>query len=150
MSGVATDLLQTFSPRLAHNFQPLVSLYLEPLVKLLGRPNKVFLKRAEKCLSTIITHCQLVSVMTEVRKGLHDEAATCRRGCANAYERAINEWERVLWGGKVVVLEEAIRKMATDKDPEVRQIGKRVWGKFGEVWPERVEGYVGGGYEMYV
>jgi len=38
-----------------------------------------------------------------------------------------------------VVLEEALRKMATDKDPEVRQISKRVWARFSEGWPERVD-----------
>jgi hypothetical protein len=29
--------------------------------------------------------------------------------------------------------------MATDKDAEVRQTGKRVWAMFTEYWPERVD-----------
>lgn len=50
------------------------------------------------------------------------------------------EWSREVIGEKgVLVLEAALKKMATDKDPEVRQISKRVWARFNEVWPERVD-----------
>jgi hypothetical protein len=140
LSGVATELLQTLAPRLSAQFAPLVHLYLEPLIKLLGRPNKVFLKRAEKCLSTIISHCHLAAIITELRRGLNDDAATCRRGCAAGIERAMREWEKEVFGEKgAVMLEESLRRMATDKDPEVRGTGKRVWAKFTEVWPERVD-----------
>ncbi len=140
LSGVATELLQTLAPRLASSFLPLATLYLEPLVKLFGRPNKVFLKRAEKCLTTIISHCQVSAIVPELKKGLSDESATCRRGCAGGLERVVMEWSREVIGEKgVLVLEEALKKMATDKDPEVRQISKRVWARFNEVWPERVD-----------
>ncbi len=140
LSGVAIELLQTLAPRLAGSFQTLVSLYLEPLIKLLGRPNKVFLKRAEKCLITVISHCQLPSILPELKRGLYDDAATCRRGCASGLERVSREWSKELIGERgAVVLEEALRKMATDKDPEVRQISKRVWARFSEGWPERVD-----------
>jgi hypothetical protein len=140
LSGVAIELLQTLAPRLAISFAPLVTLYLEPLVKLLGRPNKVFLKRAEKCLLTIIAHCHLPSILPELRRGLSDEAATCRRGCAIGVERALREWSKAVIGEKgVVVIEEAVKKMATDKDPEVRATGKRVWARFRDIWQERIE-----------
>lgn len=140
LSGVATELLQTLAPRLGQAFQPLVPVFLDPLVKLLARPNKVFLKRADKCLSTIISHCQLVSIVVELRKGLSDDSATCRRGSATGIERAMLEWPFEILGEKgVEKLEDALRKMATDKDAEVRQTSKRIWGKYNELWPERVE-----------
>ncbi|OCF30647.1 hypothetical protein I316_07695 [Kwoniella heveanensis BCC8398] len=142
LSGVSTDFLQTMAPRLSLNFKPLVHLYLEPLVQLLGRPNKVFLKRAEKCLLTIITHCQIPTILLELRRGLDDNAATCRKGCSIGLERTIIEWPKEIWSEKgLTVLEESVRKMATDKDPEVRQTGKRVWALFMDIWPERVEGF---------
>lgn len=140
LSGVATELLQTLAPRLSSQFQPLVPIYLPPLVQLLGRPNKVFLKRAEKCLWTIITHCHLSSILFELRKGLSDEAATCRRGCASGVERALLEWDRGTFGEKGAgAVEEGLRRVGTDKDPEVRATGKRIWMKFSEIWPERVD-----------
>jgi len=113
---------------------------MEPMLKLLARPNKVFLKRAEKCLATIISHCQLPSLITELRKGLNDEAATCRRGCATGFSKMTIEWDRDVIGEKgVVVLEDSLRKMATDKDSEVRKLGKTVWARYCDVWPERVD-----------
>ncbi|WRT68225.1 uncharacterized protein IL334_005201 [Kwoniella shivajii] len=142
LSGVSTDLLQTFAPRLSTNFKPLVNLYLEPLIDLLGRPNKVFLKRAEKCLLTIITHCQINTILPELRRGLNDNAATCRRGSGIAVERTVKEWPGELWTERyLAILEESVKKMAIDKDPEVRQTGKRVWALFNDMWPERVDNF---------
>ncbi|OCF57433.1 hypothetical protein L486_04891 [Kwoniella mangroviensis CBS 10435] len=142
LSGVSTDLLQTFAPRLSSNFKPLVNLYVEPVIELLGRPNKVFLKRAEKCLLTIITHCQIITILPELRKGLNDNAATCRRGSAIGVEKAVKEWPVEIWTERYLgLLEESVKKMATDKDPEVRQTGRRVWAIFMEFWPERIEDF---------
>ena len=71
---------------------------------------------------------------------MSDEAATCRRGCAAGFERALVEWQRGVFGEKGVgIVEEALRKVGTDKDPEVRATGKRIWTRFSEVWPERVD-----------
>ncbi|KAK8854943.1 hypothetical protein IAR55_003682 [Kwoniella newhampshirensis] len=142
LSGVSTDLLQTFAPRLSSNFKPLVNLFLEPLIDLLGRPNKVFLKRAEKCFITIITHCHLFGILPEMKRGLSDNAASCRRGCAIGIERAMKEWGKEIFGKKgAKMLEDCVKKMATDKDPEVRQTGRRVWAKFQEIWAERIDDF---------
>lgn len=128
------------APRLGAGFAPLVQLYMEPILKLLGRPNKVVLKRTEKCLDLMISHCHLPSLVTELKKGLSDDAATCRRGCAIGIEKAMSTWDKSVWTAKnVVMLEEGVRKMAVDKDPAVRQTGKKVWGVFQDLWPERVE-----------
>jgi hypothetical protein len=143
LSGVATDLVQTLAPRLGHSFVPLVSVYMPVLVTLLGRPNKVFLKRAEKCVSTIITHCQLPNILMELRRGLTDDAATCRRGCSAGLLRALDEWPAEVFGPRgVQVIEEALRKVGTDKDPEVRATGKKIYVRYCAIWPERIDEYV--------
>ncbi|ODO06520.1 hypothetical protein I350_03874 [Cryptococcus amylolentus CBS 6273] len=139
LSGVATDLLQTFAPRLSTHFKPLTHLYLEPIMTLLGRPNKVYLRRTEKCLATIISNCHLPVIVQELRKGLDDNAAACRKGCAVAINRALQEWPYELWNDKwLKVLEGCIKKMGADKDPQVRETGREVLGLFAEAWPERV------------
>ncbi|XAO25856.1 hypothetical protein I312_104686 [Cryptococcus bacillisporus CA1280] len=140
LSGVAIELLQTFAPQLGLHFKPLVNLYLEPLVDLLGRPNKVFLKRAEKCLAVIISNCQIPTILTSLYRGLDDNAASCRKGCSMGVERALKEWPVELWTEKwLVILEESLKKMATNKDPDVRKAGKNVWALFMDAWPERVD-----------
>ena len=140
LSGVAVDLLQTLAPRLGAHFAPLVSLYLDSLVKLLGRPNKVFLRRAEKCLTTIISHCHLMSILIELRRGLNDDAASCRRGCGLGFELIVTQWDKGLFNEKGMAgVEDAVKKMATDKDPEVRATGKKVWTAFRNTWPERLD-----------
>lgn len=142
LAGSAIELLQAFAPRLGTAFAPLVQIYFSPLIKLFGRPNKVFLKRAEKCLLTIIDNCHIATIVIELKRGLHDEAATCRRLSSIGIERALGAggWEREVWTEKsLLALEEGLRKMATDKDPEVRQTGKRVWARFMDIFSERVD-----------
>lgn len=142
LSGAAVELLQALAPRLGASFAPLVQIYFDPLIKLFGRPNKVFLKRAERCLVKIIDNCHIATIIIELRKGLNDEAATCRRLSSIGIERALGDggWTREIWSEKsLLALEEGLRKMATDKDPEVRQTGKRVWAKFMDTFPERVD-----------
>lgn len=142
LSAAAVELLQAFAPRLGVHFSPLVQVYFEPLIKLFGRPNKVFLKRAEKCLLTIIDNCPVATIAVELKKGLFDEAATCRRLSAIGIDRALSggHWSRDVWTERsLVALEDGLRKMATDKDPEVRQTGKKVWAGFTQHFPERVD-----------
>ena len=140
LSAAATDAVQVFGPRLGQSFAPLVSLYLDPLIRLSGRPNKVVLKRVDKVISLLISNCHLPSIVTELRKGLSDDAVTCRRGCAVAIVRAVNEWEKETWGEKGTrVLEEAMKSAVTDKDAEVRGTGKILWGLFNARWPERAD-----------
>ncbi|GHJ89308.1 hypothetical protein NliqN6_5710 [Naganishia liquefaciens] len=140
LSGVATDFLTSMAPRLAHQFQPLTPLYIPPLIRLLARPNKVYLRRAEKCVMTIITHCPAPSLISLIKPGIEDKNEACRRSCGAALEKMTREWPREVIGARgVVELEAAMKRMATEKDAEVRKIGKRMWGVFEAKWPERIE-----------
>ena len=50
------------------------------------------------------------------------------------------EWSREVFGEKGArEFEGCLKKMATDKDAEVRKISKRVWAGYNALWPERVE-----------
>ncbi|KAJ9101103.1 hypothetical protein QFC21_003321 [Naganishia friedmannii] len=140
LSGVATDFLTSMAPRLGPNFSSLIPLYIPPTIRLLARPNKVYLRRAEKCLLTIVAHCPLPSLITLIRFGTQDKNEACRRSCGGALERILREWDRELIGNKgLVELEVAMKRMATEKDAEVRKIGKRMWENYAAKWPERIE-----------
>jgi hypothetical protein len=141
LSGVATDFLTSMAPRLGANFSPLIPLYLPPTIRLLARPNKVYLRRAEKCLMTIITHCATPLLITLIKPGIEDKNEACRRSCGAALEKILRDWEKELVGTRGVgELEGAMRRMATEKDAEVRKIGKRMWEVYTGKWPERIEG----------
>lgn len=140
LSGVATDFLTSMAPRLGSNFSSLIPLYIPPTIRLLARPNKVYLRRAEKCLLTIVAYCPLPSLITLIRVGTQDKNEACRRSCGGALERILREWDRELIGNKgLIELEAAMKRMATEKDAEVRKIGKRMWEDYTAKWPERIE-----------
>lgn len=139
LSSAAVELLQTFAPRLGDKFHPLVNVYVPPLIRLLARPNKVFIKRASKCLETIISHCQLPILIVHLRNALDDRSDQCKRSSAAAIQQAVDQWEVNVWHDKdMATLEFCVQKMAKDKDAEVRKTGKTLWAVFQEIWPERV------------
>jgi hypothetical protein len=143
LSGAATDLLTALAPRLGLHFAPLIPLYLPPVVRLLARPNKIFLKRADKCLSTIITHCPIGTMLPYIGEGTMDKSEACRRASSTGLARACDEWSKETFGLRgVAELENCLRKIAVDKDAEVRKIGKKIWTLYTAIWPERVEEYV--------
>lgn len=140
LSGVAVDFVSTMAPRLAHAFQPLVPLYVPALVRLSARPNKVYLRRAEKTLTTLITHCQCSNIIPCLLAGIEDKSDATRRTSSMGVEKVIDEWSRESIGVKgIVELEMAIRKMATDRDPDTRKAAKRAWEAFESKYPERVD-----------
>lgn len=71
--------------------------------------------------------------------GVQDKNEQCRRACAVAVQKVMDDWDKSVIGGKVAEIEVAMRKMATDKDPEVRKAGKSVWERYKVVFPERVD-----------
>lgn len=142
LSGAATDLLATMAPRLALHFAPLALLYLPPIIKLLARPNKVFLRRSEKCLHLIVSHCPVPTIIPLIMDGVQDKNEGCRRACAVAVQEIVNKWEKSAMGKHMTDIEGAMKRMATDKNPECRKAGKAVWQRYKVVWPERVDRWV--------
>jgi hypothetical protein len=141
LSGVATDFLTSMAPRLASSFIPLISLYVPPLIKLLARPNKVYLRRAEKSLLTIAQYCPHPSFILIVKSGVDDKSDTCRRACGTVLSYVLQEWGMATLGNKGLgEVEDAIKRMATERDAEVRKIAKGMWEVYNERFADRVVG----------
>ena len=141
LSGVATDFLTSMAPRLASSFIPLIPLYVPPLIKLLARPNKVYLRRAEKSLHTIAQYCAHPSFILLVKQGVDDKSDTCRRACGGVLAFVLQTWEVGMMGNKgMLEVEDAMRRMATERDAEVRKIAKGMWEVYNELYPDRVGG----------
>lgn len=142
LSGVATDFLATMAPRLSSAFQPLVPIYAPVIIRLLARPNKVYLRRAERCLLTIITFCPCSNLLPHLLTGIEDKSDSCRQKSGAGIEKVMEEWDRDVIGTRgIQELEGAMKKMATDKDPEVRRAAKKSWEAFANKYPERVDAF---------
>ncbi|KAG9018622.1 hypothetical protein FRB90_011108 [Tulasnella sp. 427] len=152
LSGVAIDFVSSFAPRLGLRFEPLVSIIIPALVKLLMRPNKVFVNRAQTCLLLIIEHCHLPSIVPHLREAVKDKAQTLRLAAAEATLHVLEYFDKTLLEvkegissiqmrhrGNVEDIESIIKDTARDANPTVRQASRKVFEKYTEIWPERVE-----------
>jgi len=141
LSGVATDFLTSMAPRLASAFITLIPLYVPPLIKLLARPNKVYLRRAEKSLMTIAQYCPSPAFIAMIRTGVEDKSDTCRRSCGAVMAFILENWEVSWMGNKGMAdIEDAMKKMATERDAEVRKIAKGMWETYNMHYADRVVG----------
>ncbi|KAG8914039.1 hypothetical protein FRC01_004250 [Tulasnella sp. 417] len=154
LSGVATDFVSSFAPRLGSRFEPLVSVIIPALVKLLMRPNKVFVNRAQACLLLIIEHCHLPSIVPHLREAAKDKAQTLRLSAVEATLQVLEHFDKSLLEvregsssiqtrrrGNVEDIETIIKDTARDANPTVRQASRKVFEKYSEIWPERVEAF---------
>ncbi|KAG9050710.1 hypothetical protein FS837_003048 [Tulasnella sp. UAMH 9824] len=154
LSGVAVDFVSSFAPRLGSRFEPLVLFIIPALVKLLMRPNKVFVNRAQACLLLIIEHCHLPSIVPLLREAVKDKAQTLRLAAIEATLHILEHFDKSLLEvkegsssiqirhrGNVEDIESIIKDTARDANPTVRQVSRKVFEKYTEIWPERVEAF---------
>lgn len=75
-----------------------------------------------------------------IKQGIEEKSEAQRRAVGVVLSRILIEWDRETIGRKgIAELEGAVRKMATEKDAEVRRTGKGMWKVYVEKWPERVD-----------
>lgn len=75
-----------------------------------------------------------------IKQGIEEKSEAQRRAVGVVLSRILMEWDRETIGRKgITELEGAVRKMATEKDAEVRRTGKGMWKVYVEKWPERVD-----------
>ncbi|KIO32207.1 hypothetical protein M407DRAFT_215040 [Tulasnella calospora MUT 4182] len=154
LSGVAIDLVSSFAPRLGPRFEPLVSIIIPALVKVLIRPNKIFVNRAQACLLLIIEHCHLPSIVPHLREAVKDKSQALRLAAIEATLQVLEQFDKSLLEvregsalikrhrGNVEDIESIVKDTARDANPTVRQVSRKVFEKYSEIWPERVEAYV--------
>ncbi|PWN47483.1 hypothetical protein IE53DRAFT_247746 [Violaceomyces palustris] len=139
LSGTAADLINSMAPRLGERFESLVPILIPTLLSICSRTNKVAMKRAEKSLHLISKHCNLVCLLPYMRQACSDKSQSLRivsQGCMVILIECLPN-ERI--GRKVTEVEACIRSGATDPNPEVRQISKRLFELYLAKWPDRVE-----------
>ncbi|KAG8950715.1 hypothetical protein FRC03_012751, partial [Tulasnella sp. 419] len=150
LSSTATDLVTAIAPRLASRFEVLVPLIVPAVIKLCNRPNKVFVTRAQKCLSAIIEHCHALNIIPFLREAVKEKAQSIRLSAIQATLLVFVHWDPHIlevkegsaplnrYKGNVEDMESIIRDTARDANPEVRKISREVFEKYCEVFTDRV------------
>lgn len=139
LSGTAGDLLNSIAPRLADRFEPLVPVFVPTLLLICARTNKVATKRAEKTLYMIARHCRLPSLLPFLRDAARDKSQGLRATATGVMLAVLESTEKERLNRRVADFEASIKATATDSNPEVRQISKKLFELYIFVWPERVQ-----------
>ncbi|KAG8900680.1 hypothetical protein FRB99_005817 [Tulasnella sp. 403] len=155
LSTTALEFVSTVAPLLAVRFEPLVPLFVPAVLKLLTRPNKVFITRAQAALSKIIENCHLPTIVPYLRDAVKDKSQSLRLGATEATLLVIEQFDRSLLDvreaataittrlrGNVEDIEAIIKDTARDANPNVRQTSRKVFEKYREIWPERVDTFI--------
>lgn len=97
------------------------------------------MKRAEKCLLLIVKYCKLPSLTPHFREAAKDKAQGLRTVAVECMAALIEAAEKERLGKRVADVEMCVKSGATDSNPEVRQLSKRLFELYMAKWPERVE-----------
>ncbi|SPC63960.1 uncharacterized protein UHOD_03719 [Ustilago sp. UG-2017b] len=139
LSGTAGDLLNSIAPRLGDKFEPLVAVFVPTLLLICARTNKVAVKRAEKSLHFVVKHCRPTSVIAYLKEAIKDKGQGLRAVAARTLLLVLEVTEKEKLGRRVGDVEACVKSGATDSNPEVRKLAKRLFELYVEIWPERVE-----------
>ncbi|UTT96871.1 hypothetical protein NDA17_001067 [Ustilago hordei] len=141
LSGTAGDLLNSIAPRLGDKFEPLVAVFVPTLLLICARTNKVAVKRAEKSLHLVVKHCRPTSVIAYLKEAIKDKGQGLRAVAARTLVLALEVTEKEKLGRRVGDVEACVKSAATDSNPEVRKLAKRLFELYLDIWPERVEAF---------
>ncbi|KAJ1034997.1 hypothetical protein NDA18_000602 [Ustilago nuda] len=141
LSGTAADLLNSIAPRLGEKFEPLVAVFVPTLLLICARTNKVAVKRAEKTLHFVVKHCRPTSVIAYLKEAIKDKGQGLRAVAARTLVLALEVTEKEKLARRVGDVEACVKSAATDSNPEVRKLAKRLFELYLEIWPERVEAF---------
>lgn len=143
LSGVAIDLVSVLASGLGAGFDPLLPIFFPVLLALCGRTNKVVIARARTCIFTIVEATQLPSILPYFLLSIKEKSASLRliaaEGtliCMNCFNPPDLEKE-----ARARDIEAIIRTTARDAHADVRKVGKKLFGAYKLLFPNRVERY---------
>lgn len=151
LSGIALDLVTTCVQKLGARFEPLIALFLPALLKVLERPNKVFVARGQACLAAVVENCHVPTIVPYLREAVKEKSQSLRLGAAEATVLLLEHWDKGLLDvrensgsirrrGNVEDIEIIMKDTARDANPGVRQVGRKIYDLYAELWPERMDG----------
>jgi hypothetical protein len=106
-------------------------------MKLCQRPNKVVLNRTTACLSTIIQHTRVPSILIYLRDAVKDKSVQLRTVASEAVLWCLTHIEVEKIGSRVSDIETIIKVTGRDANPEVRKNARLILKQYQERWPER-------------
>lgn len=145
LSGAAVDLVTAFAPRLGHRFEPLVHFYVPTLLNLTTRTNKLYISRAQTCLTHIVIASRLPALIHLLREAVKDKSHTLRIAATELVVSFLEAWRdqgdedalrRAKW---VEDVESVIRSTAKDANATVRKTSRSIFELYKTIWSDRVD-----------
>jgi hypothetical protein len=149
LSGAALDLLAS-ATRLGPAYAPLLHTYASHIARLLARTNKLYISRAQDCLTSIARNTRLAALLPYLREAIEDKSGSMRRAAVEVTLAAVQGEHMAIDKADLERrylpdIEHIVRKAAVDREVKVREAAKAVWQIYRKEWPERVNACVRGG-----
>lgn len=135
LSGTAVELLECIAARKGPEFIPHLSTYIPPLLKLCARTNKVFIVRAQKCISTIIKYTESGNIIPLLLERSRDKSASLRSIVAQSLIYALDHIQEAELRNRLSGIEEAVRMGLSDPTMVVRQAYRHIFDKMADKYP---------------
>ena len=141
LSGPAVELVSVISARMGPKFEPFIPLYLPTVLKLCTRPSKIYLSRGTSCLKLLATHCRMPAIINQLKLVMADKSQTLRIAVSDALYEFLSTSLRdgaPRPGKWIDDVEQMIKVFARDASPEARQLARKAYASYTQLWPERI------------
>ncbi|KAG9294847.1 hypothetical protein G9A89_008539 [Geosiphon pyriformis] len=127
LSGAACELVEELGRCLGSKFESLAEIFIPSVLKLCARSNKVFITRAQKCVTTIIRECKMPGLIPKFKESLQDQSKGMRTCAAEFILISLEVNDVGALADYRMDLEWAIRHSAVDSIAAVRTISKKIF-----------------------
>ena len=141
LSAVAIDFLTSTTREVPRAFEALIPNFFPTLLLLSSRSNKVFITRARACIIAIVQTTQSPLILAYLVQNARDKSISLRLTVAEAGYACLNSFNPpdLQREARSKEIEHLIKCAATDANPDIRKLGKKMYDAYKVLLPERVE-----------
>ncbi|RKP08714.1 clasp N-terminal domain-containing protein, partial [Thamnocephalis sphaerospora] len=138
LSGTAVELVETLARVLRKDFTQVMDFLVPAVVRLCGRTNKVFVKRATRCLENSVHYTQLPEFISHFAEALRAQSKVMRKSAAECVCAVLRKLSVDELTAHVAQLETMIRTGLVDADAEVRAESRKAYEMYTKLFESRV------------
>jgi hypothetical protein len=131
-------LVETLARVLRKEFTSLMEIVIPPVTRLCGRTNKVFVKRATRCLENAVHYTQLPEFIPYFAEMQNSQSKTMRKGAIDGLNAVLSRLSATDMQAYVVQIETMLRASLVDADATVRAEARKAYELYAKAFETRV------------
>ncbi|KAJ3209697.1 hypothetical protein HDU67_005991 [Dinochytrium kinnereticum] len=139
LARTGLSLVDVLAEELGERLDGNLDIIVPPVLRLCARANKVFVNSASSTLKVLIENARLASILPYLHDSLSSPAKTLRIAAADGFAHCLDVANPFRLASYLEVIEAFIRVSAEDSTSEVRECARKIFERYKDNFPHRLE-----------